>query len=54
MITQELALKFLRHNPALSVNSLEKEAGIPRQTITRALNENRAIPENIWKYYCQF
>lgn len=45
MITQELALKFLRHNPALSVSSLEKEAGISRQTITRALNENRAIPE---------
>lgn len=45
MITNELALKFIRHNPALSVSSLEKEAGIPRQTITRALNENRAIPE---------
>ncbi|PWK20044.1 chromosome partitioning protein [Arcicella aurantiaca] len=44
-MTQELALKFIRHNPALLVSSLEKEAGIPRQTITRALNENRAIPE---------
>jgi chromosome partitioning protein len=45
MITQELFLKFFRHNPSLSISSLEKEAGIPRQTITRAINENRAIPE---------
>lgn len=45
MISQELLLKFIRHNPALSVSILEKEAGIPRQTITRALNENRPIPE---------
>lgn len=45
MITNELALKFIRHNPALSISSLEKEAGIPRQTITRALNENRVIPD---------
>jgi chromosome partitioning protein len=48
MITQELALKFLRHNPSLLISSLEKEAGIPRQTLTRALNENRAIsPKNL-------
>ncbi|MEA5138503.1 AAA family ATPase [Arcicella rigui] len=45
MINQELVLKFLRHNPSLSISSLEKEAGIPRQTITRAVNESRIIPE---------
>jgi chromosome partitioning protein len=45
MIIQEIILKFIRHNPALLISSLEKEAGIPRQTITRALNENRAIPK---------
>lgn len=45
MITSETALKFIRHNPSLSISSLEKEAGIPRQTITRAINENRTIPE---------
>jgi chromosome partitioning protein len=45
MNRQELLLKFIRHNPALSISSLEKEANVPRQTITRALNENRNIPE---------
>ncbi|WP_435357966.1 AAA family ATPase [Emticicia sp. SJ17W-69] len=45
MSHQEQILKFIRHNPALSVSTLEKEAEIPRQTITRALNESRAIPE---------
>ena len=30
MITQEFALKFIRHNPALLIGSLEKETGIPR------------------------
>ena len=30
------------------ISSLEKEAGIPRQTLTRALNENRTIsPKNL-------
>lgn len=45
MANQEQILKFIRHNPALSISTLEKEAEIPRQTITRALNEGRAIPE---------
>jgi chromosome partitioning protein len=45
MISTEQLLKFIRHNPALLISSLEKEANIPRQTLYRAINEKRTIPE---------
>lgn len=46
MISNELALKFLRHNPALSVSTVEKEAGLPRGTLAKAINNERTLNEN--------
>lgn len=46
MISNELTLKFLRHNPALSLSSVEKEAGIPRGTLVKAVNQERTLNEN--------
>lgn len=46
MISNELALKFLRHNPALSVSTVEKEAGLPRGTLAKALNNERTLNDN--------
>ncbi len=45
MISNELVKNFIRHNPALAISTIEKEAGIPRQTLTRAINENRKISD---------
>ncbi|WP_026998194.1 ParA family protein [Flectobacillus major] len=45
MITQELVLKFLRHNPALSVLTVEKEASLPKGTLTKAISGERNLNE---------
>ncbi len=46
MLSNELTLKFLRHNPALSVSTVEKEAGLPRGTLTKAVNRERNLNDN--------
>jgi chromosome partitioning protein len=46
MISNELATKFLRHNPALSVSTVEKEAGLPRGTLAKAINNERTLNDN--------
>jgi chromosome partitioning protein len=43
MLSNELTLKFLRHNPALSIATVEKEAGLPRGTLTKAVNLERNL-----------
>ncbi len=45
MLSQELVLKFLRHNPALSVTSLEKEANLPKGTLLKTVNNERNLNE---------
>lgn len=45
MLSQELVLKFLRHNPALSVTSLEKEASLPKGTLLKTVNNERNLNE---------
>lgn len=46
MLSNELTLKFLRHNPALSLSTVEKEAGLPRGTLTKAVNHERHLNDN--------
>lgn len=46
MISNELAIKFLRHNPALSVSTVEKEAGLPRGTLAKAISNDRTLNDN--------
>jgi hypothetical protein len=49
----ELTLKFLLHNPALSISTVEKEAGLPQGTLTKAdANRRRTLDENIWRLFC--
>lgn len=45
MLTQEKVLNFLKHNPALTVSTLEKEAGIPKGTIAQTLAGTRNLSE---------
>ncbi len=45
MLTQENALKFLRHRPAISVAAVEKQASIPSGTIAQALSKGRQLSE---------
>lgn len=43
MITLDLVLRFLRHNPAISVSSIEKEANLSKGTLTKAVNFERNL-----------
>ena len=45
MLTQENVINFLRHNPALTVSTLEKEAAIPKGTIAQTLAGTRNLSE---------
>jgi len=45
MITQELIIKFLRHNPSLSVLSVEKEASLAKGTLSKAISGERNLIE---------
>ena len=45
MITQENALKFLRHRPAISVSAVEKQATIPAGTLQQSLSQGRQLAE---------
>ncbi|RDB02520.1 ParA family protein [Runella aurantiaca] len=45
MISQKEVENFLKHNPALTVSALEKEAGIPKGTIAQALAGSRNLAE---------
>lgn len=46
MLTQENALKFFRHNPALSIAGIEKEASLPSGTLRQAVAGNRKLNDN--------
>ena len=43
MLSNEQTVFFLRKNPALSVSILEKEAGLPTSTLSKALNGDRIL-----------
>ncbi|MDF7819925.1 AAA family ATPase [Runella sp. MFBS21] len=45
MISQKEVLNFLKHNPALTITALEKEASIPKGTIAQALTGTRNLAE---------
>lgn len=45
MLTQENVINFLRHNPALTVSTLEKEAAIPKGTVAQTLAGTRNLSE---------
>eukprot|EP01137_Pigoraptor_chileana_P018214 Opistho-2@77354 len=43
MLSHDKTILFLRKNPALSVSILEKEAGLPASTLSKALNGDRIL-----------
>lgn len=43
MLTQNSVLLFLKHNPALTISILEKEAGLPKGTIAQTLAGTRSL-----------
>jgi len=43
MLTHEAVVQFLRRNPALAVAALEKEAGLPRSALARAVAGSRRL-----------
>lgn len=43
MMTHEDAIAFLKNNPALSISGLEKEAGLPVSTLSKALKGDRTL-----------
>ena len=42
---QEKIIDFLKERPALSVNQLEKEAGLPPTTLSKAVRGERNLNE---------
>lgn len=45
MLTQELLLRFLRRRNAISIATLEREAGLPKDTVAKALKGERNLGE---------
>lgn len=45
MLTQELLLRFLRRRNAISIATLEREAGLPKDTVAKALKGERNLSE---------
>ena len=45
MLTQELLLRFLRRRNAISIATLEREAGLPKDTVAKALKDERNLSE---------
>lgn len=45
MITQQKVHNFLKHNPALTITTLEKEAFLPKGTITQSIHGTRKLSE---------
>ncbi len=45
MLTQELLLRFLRRRNAISIATLEREAGVPKDTVAKALKGERNLSE---------
>jgi len=43
MITHKDVIAFMRGNPALSVSAIEKEAGLPASTLSKALKGDRTL-----------
>ncbi len=42
----EKIIKFLSERPALSLNQLEKEAGLPQSLLSKVIKGKRALNEN--------
>lgn len=50
MTKSEKLLKFLHDRPSLSVSGIEREAGIPGQSVAWVRREaGRELPEQHWK-----
>lgn len=50
MTKSEKLLKFLQDRPSLSVSGLEREAGIPGQSVAWVRRDDgRELPEQHWK-----
>ena len=45
MLTQETLLKFLKRRSALSIATLEREASLPKNTLSAVLNGSRNLNE---------
>ncbi len=45
MLTQELLLRFLRRRNAISIATLEREAGLPKDTVAKALKGERNLSD---------
>jgi chromosome partitioning protein len=45
MLTQELLLRFLRRRNAISIATLEREAGVPKDTVAKALKGERNLSD---------
>jgi len=43
---QEKIIEFLKERPALSVNQLEKEAGLPPTTLSKAVRGERKLNDS--------
>ena len=42
----ETVIKFLTERPALSLNQLEKDAGLPQSLLSKVLKRKRVLNEN--------
>ena len=42
----ETVIKFLKERPALSLNQLEKDAGLPQSLLSKVLKQKRVLNEN--------
>lgn len=45
MLTNEKVVEFFQKNPALSISAIEKEAELPKSTLSKALAGNRLLNE---------
>lgn len=43
MLTHQRVLQFIKHNPALTIGTLEKEAGLSKNTLTQAVAGSRTL-----------